>query len=43
MFQEVDPILGPEMRSTGEVLGLSRSYVEAFFKAQEAVQSKLPL
>ncbi|MDE7247936.1 MAG: carbamoyl-phosphate synthase large subunit, partial [Lachnospiraceae bacterium] len=43
MFPEVDPILGPEMRSTGEVLGLSRSYGEAFFKTQEAVQSKLPL
>ena len=43
MFQEVDPILGPEMRSTGEVLGLSTSYGEAFFKAQEATQSKLPL
>ncbi len=43
MFQEVDPVLGPEMRSTGEVLGLSHSYGEAFFKAQEAVQSKLPL
>lgn len=43
MFQEVDPVLGPEMRSTGEVLGLSRSYGEAFFKAQEAIQSKLPL
>ena len=43
MFPEVDPILGPEMRSTGEVLGLSRSYGEAFFKAQEAVQSKLPM
>ncbi|MGN0431305.1 MAG: carbamoyl-phosphate synthase large subunit [Lachnospiraceae bacterium] len=43
MFQEVDPVLGPEMRSTGEVLGLSKSYGEAFFKAQEAVQSKLPL
>ena len=43
MFQEVDPVLGPEMRSTGEVLGLSSSYGEAFFKAQEAVQSKLPL
>ena len=43
MFQEVDPILGPEMRSTGEVLGLSSSYGEAFFKAQEATQSKLPL
>lgn len=43
MFQEVDPLLGPEMRSTGEVLGLSPSYGEAFFKAQEATQSKLPL
>ncbi|MDE5908636.1 MAG: carbamoyl-phosphate synthase large subunit [Lachnospiraceae bacterium] len=43
MFPEVDPILGPEMRSTGEVLGLSQSYGEAFFKAQEAIQSKLPL
>ena len=40
MFQEVDPVLGPEMRSTGEVLGLSHSYGEAFFKAQEAVQAK---
>ena len=43
MFQEVDPILGPEMRSTGEVLGLSHSYGEAFVKAQEAVQSPLPI
>ncbi len=43
MFQEVDPVLGPEMRSTGEVLGLSASYGEAFFKAQEACQSTLPL
>lgn len=43
MFPEVDPVLGPEMRSTGEVLGLSKSYGEAFFKAQEAVQLKLPL
>ena len=43
MFQEVDPILGPEMRSTGEVLGLSASFGEAFYKAQEATQSKLPL
>ena len=43
MFQEVDPVLGPEMRSTGEVLGLSASYGEAFYKAQEACQSKLPL
>ena len=43
MFQEVDPVLGPEMRSTGEVLGLSRFYGEAFFKAQEATQTRLPL
>ena len=43
MFPEVDPILGPEMRSTGEALGMSKSYGEAFFKAQEAIQSKLPL
>lgn len=43
MFQEVDPVLGPEMRSTGEVLGLSSSEGEAFYKAQEATQSKLPL
>ena len=43
MFPEVDPILGPEMRSTGEVLGLAPSYGEAFYKAQEATQSKLPL
>ena len=42
MFPEVDPILGPEMRSTGEVLGLSTYYGEAFYKAQEATQSKLP-
>jgi carbamoyl-phosphate synthase large subunit len=43
MFQEVDPVLGPEMRSTGEVLGLSPSFGEAFYKAQEGVNSKLPL
>ncbi|MCI8615934.1 carbamoyl-phosphate synthase large subunit [Parablautia intestinalis] len=43
MFPEVDPLLGPEMRSTGEALGMSRSYGEAYFKAQEAVQSKLPV
>ena len=42
MFQEVDPILGPEMRSTGEVLGLARTSGEAFFKAEEASQSTLP-
>lgn len=43
MFPEVDPVLGPEMRSTGEVLGLSTYYGEAFYKAQEAAQSPLPL
>jgi len=42
MFQEVDPILGPEMRSTGEVLGLADSFGLAFFKAQEATQVPLP-
>ena len=43
MFQEVDPLLGPEMRSTGEVLGLSSTSGEAYFKAQEAAGGKLPL
>ncbi len=43
MFPEVDPLLGPEMRSTGEVLGLASNFGEAFYKAQEATQSKLPL
>ena len=43
MFPEVDPLLGPEMRSTGEVLGLSDIWGEAFYKAQEATQTRLPL
>ena len=43
MFQEVDPLLGPEMRSTGEVLGVSSSYGKAFYKAQEATQTRLPM
>jgi carbamoyl-phosphate synthase large subunit len=43
MFQEVDPLLGPEMRSTGEVLGLAKHYGEAYYKAQEATQNPLPL
>lgn len=43
MFPEVDPLLGPEMRSTGEVLGLSENFGEAFYKAQEATQTRLPL
>jgi carbamoyl-phosphate synthase large subunit len=42
MFQEVDPILGPEMRSTGEVLGLADSFGLSFFKAEEATQQTLP-
>ena len=43
MFPEVDPLLGPEMRSTGEVLGLADNVGEAFYKAQEATQTCLPL
>jgi len=42
MFPEVDPILGPEMRSTGEVLGLANSFGLAFYRAQEATQLALP-
>jgi len=43
MFPEVDPILGPEMRSTGEVLGIADSFGLAYYKAQEATQSSLPI
>ena len=43
LFPDVDPVLGPEMRSTGEVLGISENFGEAFFKAQEATQTTLPL
>jgi carbamoyl-phosphate synthase large subunit len=43
MFPEVDPVLGPEMRSTGEVLGMASSYGMAFYKSQEGANSKLPL
>ncbi len=43
MFPEVDPLLGPEMRSTGEVLGLADTFGEAFYKAQEATKTALPL
>jgi carbamoyl-phosphate synthase large subunit len=39
MFPEVDPVLGPEMKSTGEVLGIAESFGLAFWKAQEAVNS----
>ncbi len=40
---EVDPVLGPEMRSTGEVLGMASSFGMAFYKSQEAAQTVLPL
>ncbi|NCC59547.1 MAG: carbamoyl-phosphate synthase large subunit [Verrucomicrobiae bacterium] len=43
MFPEVDPLLGPEMRSTGEVLGMAPSFGMAYFKAEEAAQPPLPL
>ncbi len=43
MFPEVDPLLGPEMRSTGEVLGLSNRFGEALYKATEATQTVLPI
>jgi len=42
MFPEVDPLLGPEMRSTGEVLGIADSFGAAYFKAQVAAQQMLP-
>jgi carbamoyl-phosphate synthase large subunit len=42
MFPEVDPVLGPEMRSTGEVLGLAPTFGLAYFKAQEAASPPLP-
>ena len=43
MFPEVDPLLGPEMRSTGEVLGMADSFGMAFYKSQEAAKTLLPL
>ncbi|MBQ1456127.1 MAG: carbamoyl-phosphate synthase large subunit [Thermoguttaceae bacterium] len=42
MFPEVDPLLGPEMRSTGEVLGLAESFGLAFYKAEESAGGTLP-
>jgi carbamoyl-phosphate synthase large subunit len=42
MFPEVDPVLGPEMRSTGEVLGMADSFGLAFFRAQQATKQSLP-
>ena len=43
MFPEVDPVLGPEMRSTGEVLGIANNFGVAYFKAQDAAGWRLPL
>ncbi len=43
MFPEVDPLLGPEMRSTGEVLGMADSFPMAYFLAQEGAKQTLPL
>ena len=43
MFPEVDPVLGPEMRATGEVMGIAETFGLAFYKAQEAAGAKLPL
>ncbi len=43
MFPEVDPLLGPEMRSTGEVLGIADSFGMAFYKSQQAAKVFLPL
>src|SRR5208282_1481956 len=41
-FPEIDPVLGPEMRSTGEVMGIDRSYAVAFAKSQLASGSRVP-
>ncbi|MCQ2378447.1 MAG: carbamoyl-phosphate synthase large subunit [Victivallaceae bacterium] len=43
MFPEVDPVLGPEMRATGEVMGMAETFGMAYFKAQQAAGSRLPL
>ena len=43
MFPSIDPLLGPEMRSTGEVLGMAENYGLAFFKSQEATSTPLPV
>ncbi len=42
MYHDVDPVLGPEMRSTGEVLGMANSFGLAFYKAQQAASPGLP-
>ncbi len=43
MFPAIDPLLGPEMRSTGEVLGIADTFGMAFYKSQEATQLPLPV
>jgi len=43
MFPEVDPVLGPEMKATGEVMGIGHTFAMAFYKAEEAAGTKLPL
>ncbi len=43
MFPEVDPVLGPEMRSTGEVMGIASTFGMAYFKAEEAAKPALPV
>jgi carbamoyl-phosphate synthase large subunit len=43
MFPDVDPVLGPEMRSTGEVLGMAETFGLAYYKSQEATQLCLPI
>ncbi|MBU2102632.1 MAG: carbamoyl-phosphate synthase large subunit, partial [Candidatus Omnitrophica bacterium] len=42
MFSEVDPVLGPEMKATGEVMGIAETFGLAFYKAEEAAGTKLP-
>ncbi len=42
MFPEVDPLLGPEMRATGEVMGIAETFGAAFYKAQISAGAKLP-
>ncbi|TNF36360.1 MAG: carbamoyl-phosphate synthase large subunit [Gammaproteobacteria bacterium] len=41
-FPSVDPLLGPEMKSTGEVMGVGRTFGEAYMKAQLGAGEKLP-
>ena len=41
-FPGVDPILGPEMRSTGEVMGVAEGFGSAYLKAQQGAGTKLP-